>query len=346
MKNLMIVILATVLMLCLLIPAYSWTEYKNIRYMDMDGDLANEIIIESKHGAGTGHYIEDMRIFKDNYPELELIFSIRTLDEYSLEPQYRYAIVSDVEFTEQTPENKGIRDIIVKSKKIYYKDEENKVVDKIENLGTKIFKWNGMDFAEDNASYKVDLDNDSKKEIIVVQRLFETISEDSLPLQINSNITIFKPDGGKVDSFSMPDRMGEVEFVSLNNDGFKQIVAWSDGGMHYTNIAIYGYKDGKMYRVFENGSACGVETDFKTKKPTIRIGRANWGAKVKTEDGEEINWSYASEPLWQVYVWDGKDFIYNEKLSTSPKISEKEELQRFLDKAKSLMSGSNVDKKP
>lgn len=131
---------------------YAWTDYaKDIRYIDFDGDLENEIIIESRHGAGTGHCIEDIRVFKDKYPELELIFTIKTLDSHfnSIYAVGKYYdIVSEVEFTEQTPENKGIRDIIVKSKKIYYKDKDNKIVDKEENLGTKIFKWNGESFVE------------------------------------------------------------------------------------------------------------------------------------------------------------------------------------------------------
>ena len=37
-------------------PLYSaWTEYKNTSYIDLDGDFVNEIVIESKHGAGSGH---------------------------------------------------------------------------------------------------------------------------------------------------------------------------------------------------------------------------------------------------------------------------------------------------
>lgn len=144
-------ILMSVIIFCPLIPAYSWTEYKNVRYMDLDGDSTNEIIIEAKHGAGSNHYIEDMRIFKDNYPELDLIFSIRTVDStYGFKPAspYNCDIISAAQFTEQTPENNGIRNIIVTSKKISYKDEGNKVIDKEEDLGTKIFRWNGKAFIE------------------------------------------------------------------------------------------------------------------------------------------------------------------------------------------------------
>jgi len=131
-------------------PVYAWTDYANVRYMDFDGDLENEIIIESRHGAGTGHYIEDMRIYKDQYPKLELIFAVRTLDSYFDPSSEIFDIVSEVEFSEQTPENEGIRDIVVKSRKIYYKDEQNKVVDKEEELGTKVYKWNGTKFEEEN----------------------------------------------------------------------------------------------------------------------------------------------------------------------------------------------------
>ncbi len=117
--------------------------------MDIDGDLKDEIIIESQHGAGSNHYIEDIRIFKDDYHKLRLIFSILTLDSYfGLKPPHNQDTISKVEFTEQTSENKGVRDIIVKSKTIYYKDNENKTIDKEEYLGTKIYRWDGKIFEE------------------------------------------------------------------------------------------------------------------------------------------------------------------------------------------------------
>jgi tetratricopeptide (TPR) repeat protein len=99
--------------------------------------------------------------------------------------------------------------------------------------------------------------------------------------------------------------------------------------MHYTNIAIYGYKNGELYEIFENGSACLVETDFKAKRPMIKVGRENW---------EQEGWCYATgEPLWQVYVWNGKEFVYNKKLSTTPEISEQEATVRFINTVKERM---------
>jgi len=312
---------------CFSIPAYSsWTEYKNVSYEDLNGDMEQEIIIEARHGAGSNHYLEDMRIFKDEYPELKLIFSIRTLDSfYGFAPSSPYNCneISDVKFTESIFKA-GVKFIIVKSKKIYYKDSENKIIDKEEDLGSKLFKWNGKTFVENKAAakkFKVDLDNDGKKEIIT--------TEDRFDPDVEGIITVWTPDNRHLGSFSMSDHFGEVKFVSFNKDGYKQIVAWSYGGAHYTNLAIYGMKDGKLYKIFKNGSACPVKLDLKPDKPMIRVGRANWGQE---------GWCYASgEYLWQVYLWDGEGFVYDEKLSTTPIISETGETGRYIDKANELM---------
>ena len=143
-------ILISIIVLFAVTPVYeSWAEYANTRYIDLDGDFAEEIVIEAKHSAGSNHYIEDLRIFKDKYPELELIFSIRTLDSYfgpfvDFTPQ---DTISEVKFTEPDPDN-GTREIIVKSKRIYYKDDENKIVDREEDLGITIYKWNGEKFID------------------------------------------------------------------------------------------------------------------------------------------------------------------------------------------------------
>ncbi|OGW81959.1 MAG: hypothetical protein A3G33_04215 [Omnitrophica bacterium RIFCSPLOWO2_12_FULL_44_17] len=129
---------------------YAWTEYSNVRYLDLDGDATNEIIIEAKHGAGTGHYIEDMRIFKDKSPELELIFQTQTVNEYFIDKDHS-KIVSQVSFTEPDTAN-GLRDIIIESEKIYFTDNENKIIEKEENLGKKVFKWNGEKYIEAKGS--------------------------------------------------------------------------------------------------------------------------------------------------------------------------------------------------
>ena len=142
------------ILIVLLFPAIvfaSWKEHTDVSYLDLDGDLVNEIIIESNHGAGSNHYIEDLRIFKDVYPELKLIFHTRTLDRTfgfdGEKGKYNYDIVSQVKFTEPNAQS-GTRDIVVKSKKTYYKDKEQKVVDREEDLGTRIYKLDNGSFVE------------------------------------------------------------------------------------------------------------------------------------------------------------------------------------------------------
>lgn len=170
---------------------------------------------------------------------------------------------------------------------------------------------------------KVDLDNDGEEEFITVYQRYDLL-ETPHPWRAESIVRVFNSEEKKVGSFSMPEVMLKVEFVSFDKNGTKQIIAWSNSGMHYTNLSIYGYENGRLYKIFENGSACFVETNFELDKPIIKVGRANW---------EQEGWCYASgEPLWQVFVWDGERFIYDEELSTTPIISEEEEIERYVDK--------------
>jgi len=156
--------------------------------------------------------------------------------------------------------------------------------------------------------HRVDLDNDGEDEIITVYQKWDLLDTPN-PWRSESIVSVFYSGDIKIDSFSMPEVMKKIEFVSLNKDGNKCIVAWSHSGMHYTNLAIYKYEDGKLYEIFKNGSACSVELDSEADKPMIKVGRANW-----SQEG----WCYASgEPLWQVYVWDGEEFVYDEQLSTT-----------------------------
>ena len=126
---------------------YAWTEYKKVSYMDLDGDFQDEVIIEAGHGAGTNHYLEDMRIFKDEHHEFKLIFHIWTLDStFGLEdPANNFDIVSEVRFLEPTIDN-GNRSIIVDTKKVFYKDTEKKTISRKDDLGSELYEWNGNSF--------------------------------------------------------------------------------------------------------------------------------------------------------------------------------------------------------
>ncbi|MBU1044511.1 MAG: hypothetical protein KJ915_08985 [Candidatus Omnitrophica bacterium] len=136
------------------------------------------------------------------------------------------------------------------------------------------------------------------------------------------------------------DYIGEVQIIDLEKDNQKEIAIFSYGGAHSTDFCVYKYEKGIYECIFKNSSAYPIETDFERDKPIIKIGRAKWGTKVLTEDGEEIDWSCASgghgDCYWQVYVWDGGKFTYDEKLSSTPEISEGEETQRYIDRAREV----------
>jgi len=123
--------------------------------MDFDFDFENEIIVETQYGAGSNHYLERLRVFKDAGHELKLIFDVWTLDKtFGFEGdmvKYNADIVSEVEFTEPDPDN-GIRKIIVRTKKIYYLDPDfdrkDEDIVKEEDIDTKVYWYNGEIFTD------------------------------------------------------------------------------------------------------------------------------------------------------------------------------------------------------
>jgi hypothetical protein len=141
------------LIICLFCsPLYAtWSEYKSVQYMDFDGDLVDEIIIKTAHGAGSGHYIENVRIFKDDGAEFELIFMETTLDSYFGYGTHNNDTVTSIEFSEPNIES-GIRDIVTKTETRYYKDNDHEVFDRKEDLGAKVFRWDGAKFMEPTVS--------------------------------------------------------------------------------------------------------------------------------------------------------------------------------------------------
>ncbi|MBN2483978.1 MAG: hypothetical protein JXD21_07255 [Candidatus Omnitrophica bacterium] len=157
----------------------------------------------------------------------------------------------------------------------------------------------GAAAAAELETHFVDLDGDGGTETITVHQVYGTFT-DAPPYAKEGIVTVYDPDTEKAHTFSMAEHMGKVEFVSLNKDAAHQIVAWSQSGMHYTNLAVYGYKDDELYKIFETGSGCGIETDFQSNPPTIKIGVPKF---------DEEGWSYADEPAWEIYTWNGKTFV-------------------------------------
>ncbi len=127
---------------------FAWSEYENYTYLDFDGDSLDEIIVESRTVVDDNHYREDMRIFKDELPEWKLIFHAQTMDStFRIPGKENTEVISEVKFKRPDPEDSRMY-IVVKTRKIYYRDTMNKRPSKLEDVGTKIYMWDGTVFSE------------------------------------------------------------------------------------------------------------------------------------------------------------------------------------------------------
>lgn len=177
----------------------------------------------------------------------------------------------------------------------------------------------------------LDLNSDGKIEHISGLQKFE--GEAQIPVGLFRICSTKECDGpALLGEIELGDHFDRFDLVSLNNDQSRQILAWSVSGMHSTGLTVLTYENGEVKGLFNKGSAADVEfkqpKESKSGKPEIWVGRANW---------KDPNWNYAvGERLWEVHVWNGKEFIYDEKLSTSPLLSEWDETSRYIQKYKEL----------
>jgi len=177
----------------------------------------------------------------------------------------------------------------------------------------------------------VDLDGDGKVEYIIG---IQSREKEVIP---NGLLRICSSENCAGNDLLRETRIGDYfdrfEFVSLNQDRTRQILAWGMSGAHHTDLSVLNLENGKIIELFAKGSAAGVwfksSTEGKSGKPEIWVGRANWS---------DPKWDYAhGERLWETHVWEGKQFVYDEQLSTSPLKSEMEEISGFVGKYQQLV---------
>ena len=133
-------------LILLLFPAelsFAWRKQKDVRFEDLDGDYVGEIILVSGESGGTGTYREEMRIYKDKNPELELIFQIETLHDYGHQMN-RGREESQVTFLEDAYKS-GMKDILVTHKHIIYEEKGVSINETIDS-GEQIFVWDGTKY--------------------------------------------------------------------------------------------------------------------------------------------------------------------------------------------------------
>lgn len=172
-------------------------------------------------------------------------------------------------------------------------------------------------FDEFGSIVNSDIDGDGNNETLISFRADP--GEVYIPMAF-----VFVYDGDKVLKIPLLDYPGKIETADIDRDGSQELILYSHGGAHYTELQIFKYKDGELIKLFENGSACPVNFKMIGHMPTVKVGRAKW---------EKEGWCYASDDYhWQIYVWDGEQFAYRDDLSTTAEISEKEEVGRYINR--------------
>ena len=218
-------------------------------------------------------------------------------------------------------------------------DGENKVMQDIRTKGLQI-KDMSNPINHDQGAYaprenvepmfvSVDMDGDKKDEAVMASQMYSTDGNES-PQSFAAVLTIGE-DGKTKDvlkAIPLNELLGVsvddehkriIEVMDLNDDGKKEVAIWSTGGFHYHSLIIVGMRDGKVVTLFKNGSRCPVEYDPAEDKNVISVGREDW-PEHSCADGTYL------EEIW---IWDGKEFLYDKAKSTSPCLGEDEDIDKY-----------------
>lgn len=142
---------------------------------------------------------------------------------------------------------------------------------------------------EKNKVYITDLNGDGIKETVETKDKFST--------DFTSIVTIKNKKGAETDSFPVSGKIGKIEFADLNNDGVKQIAAYSEDEEGITTLTIYQSNDDKFYKIFSVASAYTIDTDFGLVS-RIKVGKA-------ARRSNPSNFSLE----WDKWIWVGNGFI-------------------------------------
>jgi len=174
-----------------------------------------------------------------------------------------------------------------------------------------------------------DVDGDSTDELIV---RFRTKEEDLFPIAMTVIYGINKGDKLIAKTILGGETPKDMKLFDIDKDGIKDLILYDHCGNHYTLIMIYSYKDGEYKCIFENGTACYLyKVDTGLDPVRITIGREDW-------ENEDFNYAVSETmSLLEVWEWDGKEFIHQPSLSTSPFLTEEEALEVSWQNTKRLM---------
>lgn len=118
------------------------------------------------------------------------------------------------------------------------------------------------------------------------------------------------------------ERFERIEQARVNRDE-PVLVLNGSSGMHFMDLFVYRFVGGRPELLHANGSAAGAELRYDITTPTPSI----W---IAVEDWSDPHWNFAaSERRWNVYTWAGREFIYNERLSSARELSVEERISQY-----------------
>ena len=174
--------------------------------------------------------------------------------------------------------------------------------------------YDGMDYVYDSSSKEFeqkvvgDINGDGKDELIWSYR---AVTDDGIAIPLCATL-IYEINGDKrklVKTITEGERPDKLYAADFDNDGTKELVVITGSGMHWTNVIVYQYKNSDYIKIFEDGTAASVVFEENARPLIIKVGRPKWD--------RQANWSYADEPLWEVYKWDDNASKFSKELSSS-----------------------------
>ena len=142
-----------------------------------------------------------------------------------------------------------------------------------------------------------DLNGDMMPETIEIENRFQTDGNSVIKIIKGKKDKKAEP---KICTFTVPGYFKRVEFVDLNEDGFKQVAIYYDTEDNHINLGIYKIKNDRAIKIFSASSACDIETDFSSLLARVKVGKGKDG----TDDCSSGTGGY-----WDVWVYTGEKFI-------------------------------------